>query len=143
MKLFGGLHHALEVLYVIDEQKRVSRLQIHEDEKKRLNSIKDFAKNHNLSMQISSFKYILNRDSNGTYYNSFSKPVDLNCIKKGFIYIYISKSKKLTWLAKVCEEHQHSDHFAKILDYPTCCIDFYNRNIQKCLREKKTLYIAY
>lgn len=136
-KLFGNLHQALEVLYVANGLKKLARLSIYN--KNRLNLAKNFIENHRLKIVESSVKYITKRDSNRTYFTSYSKPVALNNKKGGFIYLYISKSNDLSQLGRICEEHDYSIQFGRILDYPECCIDFYNKNIQRYLKEKRDL----
>ena len=137
INLFGGLRQALEILYVMNGFKKTTRIIIAQDAE--INLIKNFVENKNLNMEVSTLKYITKKDGNKTLYTSYSEPVKLNHKKEGLRYLYISKSKKLSLLARVTDEHQHTEEFGKILGYPECCIEFYNRNIQICLREKKDL----
>ncbi len=137
IKLFGNLRNALEVLYVAYDLKKASRLIYNEGNN--LNSAKRFLKENNLSVEISSLKYIVEKDGNKTCYASYAKPVNLNHKQKGFLYIYIAQSRKVSRLAKICEKGQHETEFGRILGYPKCCIDFYNRNIQDCVKKNLDL----
>ena len=50
-------------------------------------NVYNYIKENNLSIEISSLKYIVEKDGNKTYYTSYAKPVNLNHKQKGFLYM--------------------------------------------------------
>ena len=132
--LSGSLVKALELLYVSKGLKKACRLIV--CDAGRLRRIKKVIRAYGLSVEISSCRYIIERDGNKTYYTGYSTPQRLTDTGMGFFYLYIARTGKAARLLKICEEHGHERELAEILGYPQCCINFYNKHIGGCVKKK-------
>lgn len=117
--IFNSTIKALDVLYVLENIKPVSRIMVKEDHR----SIIKFLEQNNLFCETSNFKI---KKTDNTDYSD--KGVKLPLDKKGSYFLYISKNKELTEKAKYLEEKEKHYELGIILGYPECCSEFFKKN---------------
>jgi len=115
-KHLKSMTRALDILYVLENLKPVSRIIIKED------NLNKLLKKHKLKSTISDFriKKIVN--------NNLYSDKGIKNLKEGSSFLYISKNKKLAEQAKEAEEDNNHKKLGKLLGYPNCCIKFFEDN---------------
>ncbi len=124
IKNFKTLTKSLEILYVIEDIKPVSRILIKEKE---ISQTNNFLKKYNLKTTLSDFKITNNIDANRTYSDKGMR-INKNSIIPGKFFMYISKSIELAEQAKQQEEKNNHLELGRLLGYPKCCREFFEKN---------------
>ena len=119
--IFKSTTKALEVLYVLKDLKPVARIMVNEDEYEAVNEL---LKKFNLTATLQGFK--LEKTEQGAFSNKGLK-LDLKDEKKGWYLVYVSKDKSKADLAKVAEFKDKHAQLGKILGYPECCCEFFQK----------------
>ena len=127
-KIFGNYTRSLEILYLLDDIKRIVRLDANEVE---LKNIKNFCNDNNLNLEISDFKVIKITDEGKGGYANIVKKVSINYPEQGLYHIYISKDKNKTKFLKLLENKNDDKAIGELLGYPKCCVDFFIKNKEK------------
>lgn len=117
--LFQNMTKSLETLYVLGGIKPVARMSFFEYS---LHKIQDFCNENNLHYEISDYKVLM--DFNGRYSTKGLK-IPLNSPLRGYLFLYLSKSKEKTRKAKSLESQNKYYEFGRILGYPDCCCKFF------------------
>ena len=120
--IFGSTIKALDVLYVIEGIKPVSRIMVREEDHKNITKL--LGKN-NLCHKTSNFKI---EKTDKTAYSDKGVKIPLKSEKKGSYFLYISKSKEKANKAKNLEEKEKHKELGIELGYPECCSEFFNEN---------------
>jgi len=120
--IFDSTIKALDVLYVLEDIKPVSRIMLKEENYQP--TIK-FLEQINLFQEISNFKV---EKTDNTDYSDKGVKLPLTSEKKGSYFLYISKNKELTEKAKNFEEKGEHYSLGIILGYPECCSRFFHEN---------------
>ncbi len=117
---FQSMIKTIEVLSVIENQKKVVRIALHED---RIDTVKKFVSNNSLSIALSDFKVKL--AFSGDYSSKGIQNKD-----EGHNFVYVSKDLNECLKAKEFESQNDHLNLGKILGYPDCCIDFFAKNFE-------------
>ncbi|MCH8003101.1 MAG: DUF483 domain-containing protein [Nanoarchaeota archaeon] len=128
LKIFGNYTRSLEILYLLNDIKKLVRLDANEVE---LKNIKDFCNKENLHLEISDFKVIKIMDKGKGSYANVAKKVPINYPGSGLYHIYISKDKNKAKFLKLLEYKNDDKAVGELLDYPQCCVDFFMENKEK------------
>lgn len=124
-RIFGSKTKAQEIVLLLNDAKDVVRQGFYEHE---LSSILEFCKENGIYLIKSEFRIIL-EDLNNGYSNKARKVSADN--KQGMIFVYMSKSELKAKLAKDYEEKNNDLEFGLILEYPTCCIEYFMENFNE------------
>jgi len=128
LKIFSNYTRSLEILYLLNDIKKIVRLDANEIE---LKNIKNFCNKENLHLEISDFKVIKTvDDGKGSYANTVKK-VPVNYPEQGLYHIYISKDINKVNFLKLLENKNDDKAIGKLLGYPECCVDFFIKNKDK------------
>ncbi len=119
--IFQSMVKALEVLYILENEKDVARLAIHED---RIQAVQKFCDDKGLACLKSEFKISL---SSAGDYSSKGFPTK----GEGHFIIYISKKSQIAELAKKADASSDHALLGNLLGYPDCCIKFFIENFSK------------
>lgn len=117
-----SLLDALQVLYVLEDVKRVTRISLHES---KLNQAEEFLNNNGCFVEKSDFKIIPKTDANKGNYANVATRVETNSAMEGKLHIYISKRREHASLAKMYEAVSNDLSFGRLLGYPECCSQFF------------------
>jgi hypothetical protein len=117
----GSYIKALDVLYVIEDLKPVSRVMVNEEG---YLPLVDLLKKNKLVFERADFKI---QKMDKTNYSDKGQKLPMNFEKKGDYFLYISKSKDMAAKAKELEGKEDHIEFGKILGYPECCVKFFNQ----------------
>jgi len=117
--MFQNMTKALEALYVLEGIKPVARMSFFEYS---LHKIQDFCAENNLYFETSDYKVLM--DFKGNYSTRGTK-IPLNSPLKGYLFLYLSKSKEKARKAKLLESQNKYYELGKILGYPSCCCSFF------------------
>jgi len=128
LKIFSNYTRSLEILYLLDDIKKVVRLDANESE---LEKIREFCSEENLYLEISDFKVLKVEDKGKGGYANIVKKIPLNFPEPGLYHIYISKDGNRSKFLKLLEEQNDDESIGKVLGYPRCCIDFFMENKEK------------
>ena len=128
LKIFSNYTRLLEILYLLNDIKKLVRLDANEVE---LKNIKEFCNKENLNLSVSDFKVIKTVDEGKGSYANTVKKVPVNYSGPGLYHIYISKDKDKTKFLKLLENKNDDKAIGELLGYPKCCIDFYMENKEK------------
>ena len=123
-QILGSITKALDIIYVIENVKPVSRVISTE-------GLLKFLEKKGLQFSESDFKI---RTIHNTTESYTDKGVKLEKGEEGKSLLYISKSKKLANDAKMLESENNHTELGKLLGYPECCCKFF----QKYFSEKNT-----
>jgi hypothetical protein len=135
-EMLGSLIKALDVIYVMEGAKPVSRL-IHPEKN---TAFLEFLKNNCLHYELSDFKILKHIDSTRGYTDKGIK-IPKDDKREGDFFIYISKSSSLAKKAKKLEEENSHVEFGKLLGYPECCCRFFEKNIEEASKATNDLSI--
>ncbi len=133
--LFKSMTKALDVLYVIEGVKDVSRIMADESQ---LDDYKTFFNKNNLSFAVSDFKISKEIDENRFSNKGIRLPIN----EKGSYFVYISKSKEKAEQAKKAEAESNHKELGKLLGYPDCCINFFEKNFPIESKKKNDYVLA-
>jgi hypothetical protein len=122
----GSLITALDVIYVIEGVKPVSRLMVSEKDE----GFFSFLKKNGLFYRLSDFKIIKHIDKTRNF-SDMGLRVDKDDKRKGELFIYISKDRNLALAAKDAEALDKDDELGRLLGYPECCCRFFEKNKEK------------
>jgi len=128
LKIFGNYTRSLEILYLLNDIKKLVRLDANEVE---LKIIKEFCDKENLHLQVSDFKVVKIMDEGKGNYANIVKKVPLNYPDSGLYHIYISKDKNKSDFLKLLEYKNDDRAIGELLGYPQCCVDFFMDNKDK------------
>jgi hypothetical protein len=126
----GSLTKALDIIYVLEGAKPVSRIMLTDKD------ILNFLKEHKLSYEISDFKVLKHTDKTRGYSD---KGIKVNSSDNGNPFLYISKNISLAKKAKEHESNNNHLELGKLLGYPECCCRFFEQNIQKASKTTNDL----
>lgn len=132
----GSLIKSLDIIYVLDGIKPVSRLLIDEDNK----TLLDFLDKKGLHYALSDSKIIKHVDQTRAFTDKGIR-VSSDDERKGSHLIYISKDKKLTEKAKSLESENNQFELGKILGYPSCCAKFFDKHFDESSRRSMDLVL--
>jgi len=125
LKIFGNNTRSLEILYLLNDIKKIARLDANEIE---IGKIKEFCNMENLCLEISDFKVIKIADKGKGKYANIVKKVPMNYPRYGLYHIYISKDKNKSKFLKFLENKNDDSAIGELLGYPQCCVDFFMGN---------------
>ena len=123
--IFSNYTRSLEILYLLNDIKKIVRLDANEIE---LEKIKAFCIKENLCLEISDFKVLKIADSGKGGYANLVKRVPINYPSSGLHHIYISKDKNRATFLKLLESKNDDKAIGELLGYPKCCVDFFAEN---------------
>lgn len=133
--LFKSMTKSLDVLYVMEGAKDVSRIMASDEE---IGSYKDFFIKNSLSFSISDFKVSKEVDQ-----NRFSnKGIRLPGSSQGHHLVYISKSEDKAEQAKEAEKENDHKRLGRLLGYPGCCIEFFDKAFPKQSKKSNDYVLA-
>lgn len=133
--LFKSMTKSLDVLYVMEGAKDVSRIMASDEE---IGSYKDFFIKNSLSFAVSDFKVSKEVDQ-----NRFSnKGVRLPISSQGHHLVYISRSEDKAEQAKEAEKENDHKRLGRLLGYPECCIEFFDKEFPAESRKKNDYVLA-
>ena len=115
---------SLEVFYVVAGDKPCSRILLHEDE---LEKVIVFLKEFGLYIQVSDFK-VAKRNTQSEFYSDLSIKLPNDANEKGYLFVYLSKDKRIAIDAKLAEQFQDHKKLGMLLGYPKCCREFFDKN---------------
>lgn len=136
---YFGLMNSLEILYILEDSKPVSRILIHID---KLIILKKFCFDNNLVYVISDYQIISIKDKNKGGISNNCVKVPLNFLKKGEIFVYLSKKMNLAIDSKRFNTSKDNVNFGKSLGYPNCCVEFHNK-FRDLAKQKQSDYILF
>ena len=122
-KILNSVLSALEVVYVAEGLKPCCRVAMKPEH---YETLKRFCESNGLTLKLSDYKIIeLNDINKGAFSNSGAKiPVG---VPGGSFHAYISQKKQVAVLAKHFDSRGCDPEFGKLLGYPGCCIEFFER----------------
>ena len=126
LNVFGSRTKALEIAYLIYNNKPVVRQGFYDNE---LEKVKEFCKKNKLAIEISPYKIVL-ADKNLKYSNKGIK-VKKEDPRKGMYFVYISKDAQKAALAETFEFKNDHRSLGLLLGYPECCVNFFIQNEPK------------
>lgn len=133
--LFKSMTKSLDVLYVMEGAKDVSRIMASDDD---INGYKDFLIKQGMSFAVSDFKVSKEVDQ-----NRFSnKGIRLPKTSQGYYLVYISKSKGKAEQAKEAEKENNHKRLGRLLGYPECCIRFFDKEFPKQSKKSNDYVLA-
>ncbi len=116
---FDSLLKRLDIIYALERAKPVTRIMVKQEE---YNGIKEFLNGHKLLVDRADFK-VLKLDS--TPYSNKGEKIGADDRKKGYYFVYLSRSRAAIRRAK---KHEANDNHYKLgiaLGYPRCCSRFF------------------
>ena len=120
--IFGSKSKAQEILLLQHDAKEVVRQGFYDHE---LPRVQKFCKDNSLHLEISKFKVLLADD---TLFSNKGIRIKADDKREGMYFTYISKNHEKALLAAYFEIMNNSAELGKVLGYPACCIDFFNKN---------------
>ena len=136
--VFGSALKSLDVFYVLEGCKPVSRILAKEEE---LQGILDFLEDKNLKTAVSDFKVVKEPGAANSYSD---KGVRLNGPSYGNNnhLVYISKEEKLAKRARQYEDKNDHFHLGLSLGYPDCCSEFFTKRFPVESKKKNDYTLA-
>ncbi len=122
--IFNSLIKSLEIVYLLEDIKPVTRIMVHEKDK----GLFSFLNKNNLSYLKSDFK--IKKQDNGAYSDKGIK-IDVKSKEEGYFFVYVSKKKELAKAAKQLESRGKHMELGLLLGYPKCCSEFFERNYEE------------
>ncbi len=126
-QIFHSITKSLEVLYVIEGIKPCARILVFEDE---LDKVINFLNENKINAVISDFK-VLKQTTQSEFYSDKSVKIPKNGVRKGYLLVYLSKTKETAEKAKLEEEKNNHKAFGLLLGYPKCCCEFFEKNFDE------------
>jgi hypothetical protein len=125
----GSITKSLDIIYVIEGTKQVSRILLDSKQMDFLDTLKDIG----LKYELSDFKILKEIDSKRNY-SDIGLRISKDSTREGLYLLYISREHDLAKKAKALEEN--NDHYAlgALLGYPTCCCNFFERHCSDALK---------
>src|SRR3989344_2202231 len=117
--IFGSKTKAQEILYLLNDVKKVVRQGFYESE---LPSVSRFCQQNGLTLVKSKFKVLL---ADETSYSNKGIRIKWDDPRPGMYFVYISKNEKDAWLASYFELVKNDTDLGLILGYPSCCVEFF------------------
>jgi len=118
---FIELNDALEVLFVLEGLKPACRQLVHEDD---VHRVVGFCESSGLYWELSDFKIL--KDKELLVVPEY--PGD------GHYFVYLSRSKDVSQLAKFYEATRNDALLGDVLGYPQCCVRFYLTNYARAVK---------
>lgn len=137
IEIFRSLAKSLDVLYVIKGDKPAGRIIASEGD---LDSYKRFFKKHDIHYSLSDYK--LRKETDENKYSNKGVALPRDSEEKGELFIYFSKDKALAEKAKHAEKDSDHKELGRMLGYPECCTDFFNKEFPKQSRYKNDYVLA-
>lgn len=122
-EITGSLTKALDLIYVLEGIKPVSRLMFDGNA-----VLIKFLKESNLHYELSDFKILKHTDKSR---NFSDKGIRVGKEGDGIYFMYVSRNKVTAKKAKMLEEENNHIEFGKILGYPVCCCSFFEKNFSE------------
>jgi hypothetical protein len=119
-EVFKSNIKALEILCVLNGVKPAARIMVKEEEKERICS---FFEANKLFYAAADFK-ISKQDREKGYSD---KAVKVGIGERGYYIFYVSKDKEMACKAKEAEGRGEHKELGKLLGYPECCCEFFER----------------
>lgn len=119
-RIFGSKQKAQEILLLLRDIKPVVRQGFYPHE---LLEVKKFCKEHNISIEKSRFKILLDDINNG--YSNKGVKIPEDDPRDGMYFVYLSKDKIKSYKAAIFESSGNDVELGLLLGYPTCCINYY------------------
>lgn len=137
LAFFNSLTKSMDIIYVLEGLKPVSRIIVNEDS---LSDTKEFLEKHKAEIAVSDFKISAKVDEN-KYTNKGIK-LAADSKKKGRYFVYLSKKKELAEKAKQAEAANNHIELGKLLGYPGCCCEFFEKNYPVESKKKNDYVLA-
>jgi len=122
LKIFNNYTRSLEILYLLNDIKKMVRLDANEIE---LKNIRKFCNENDLNLEISDFKVIKLTDQGKGNYSNVVKKVNTNYPGQGLYHLYISKDNNKAKFLKLIENKNDDLAIGELLGYPKCCVEFF------------------
>jgi len=120
--IFGSKTKAEEILYLLNNKKKVVRQGFYESE---LWKIEKFCQENGLCIAKSKFKVLLADTSEAGQYSNKGIRVPAHDPREGMYFVYISKEEQKSWLAAYYELMNNDNDLGILLGYPQCCVEFF------------------
>lgn len=120
----GSMTKALEILYILEGVKPAARIMVDEE---KVSEIRKLLEEHKLNIAVSDFKIKKEIDSSRNFSDKGVK-LSRDSKEKGQFFLYISKDKEKTLLAKKLEGENRHKELGIALGYPECCSEFFEKN---------------
>ncbi|MBI2657521.1 hypothetical protein HYX08_02390 [Candidatus Woesearchaeota archaeon] len=126
-QVFHSIIKSLEVLYVMENAKPCSRILVSEDG---LAKALEFLKSKEINVAVSGFK-VLKQTAQSEFYSDRSVKIPKNDERKGYFFVYLSKSMETAEKARLMEERGNHVELGLLLGYPKCCCEFFAQNFNE------------
>lgn len=123
-QVFHSIIKSLEVLYVIENAKPCARIMVFED---KLEKVREFLDKNGIFSAASDFK-ALKQASQSEFYSDKSIKIPKSDHRKGYFFVYLSKSREVAEKARLAEEKGAHAELGSLLGYPKCCCEFFEKN---------------
>jgi hypothetical protein len=123
LAFFRSLTRSMDIVYVIDGAKPVSRISVDEVD---LDATKKFLDNQGLKYAVSDFKVKQFFDKSG--FSNKGTILPAGSKEKGAYFVYVSKEKELAEKAGQFGKEGNDIELGKLLGYPKCCCEFFKKN---------------
>lgn len=121
-EIVGSLTKALDIIYVLESSKPVTRILYDEENKELFN----FLSEKNLYYELSDFKILKHTDTTRSYSDKGIR-ISKDDKRKGLYFLYIARDKKLVKEARELEGENNNFELGKLLGYPECCCSFFDK----------------
>ena len=125
-RLFKSKAKSQEIVLLMTGIKPVVRQGYYEEE---LKEIEEFCKENDLHLVRSPFKVVLD-DTHNKFSNKGLR-VKVDDLRKGMIFVYISRDEYLANLATLAELKNDHKELGALLGYPECCINYFCKNFSE------------
>ena len=126
-QIFHSITKSLEIIYVMEDAKPCARILVFEDD---ANKVIGFFNENKLDYSISDFK-VLKQTLQSDFYSDKSIKIPKEDSRKGYFFVYLSKSKNTAEKAKLAEKENDHLSLGLILGYPQCCCGFFKKNFDE------------
>ncbi|MBW2984652.1 DUF483 domain-containing protein [Candidatus Woesearchaeota archaeon] len=123
LTFFKSFTKSMDIIYVIEGLKPVSRIILSEDYFK---SSERVLEDYSVSIVPSDFKIKQEIDENR--FSNKGVRIPANSKEKGRYFVYLSKKEELAEKAKQLEAEAKHAELGKLLGYPKCCCEFFEKN---------------
>lgn len=137
-KILHSMTKSIEILYVLEGVKNVSRIIVNEPQVEKLT---DYLSSFKLNLSISDFKIRKEVDELRQYSDKGFK-IDKNSSESGQVMLYVSRNKEYSENAKSYEARNEHFSLGEILGYPKCCINFFIKNFPIESKKKNDYVLA-